>query len=105
MKKRVAIIAVALVVAGCATTKAMQAVGGSRSDGIVRLGFDYGMFESPKVDMEQARLTAEKRCQVWGYESAEPFDAATEQCISYSGYGCARTRVTMEYQCVGANKP
>jgi hypothetical protein len=104
MRKLAAVFAMSLV-AGCATTAAYQAVGGSRSDGVVRLAFEYGMFENPRVDETAALTTARERCRVWGYTDAEAFGAATTTCAAYNGYGCARTMVTKEYQCTGANTP
>ncbi len=103
--KKIAIVFAAGLVVGCATTATYQAVGGSRADGVVRLAFEYGMFENPRVDENAALTTARERCRVWGYTDAEAFGAATTQCAAYNGYGCARTMVTKEYQCTGAHAP
>jgi hypothetical protein len=92
----------ALIVVACATTKTMNAITGSRADGTVQLGFEYGMFESPRVDMASALQSARKRCGAWGYSDAEPFGAAMTQCVATSGYGCVRSRVTVEYQCTNS---
>jgi hypothetical protein len=104
MKKFV--IAAAIVALGaCATTKTLVPVGGSRSDGTVKLAYEFGMFEKPKVDAAAALQSATARCQAWGYQSAEPFGGYQTQCNAYNGYGCARTLVTVEYQCNGAGTP
>ena len=38
------------LLAGCATVSQMAATGGSRSDGIVRLSFEAGMFDKVAID-------------------------------------------------------
>ena len=42
----------------CNRKKALVPTGGSRSDGTVRLSFEYGAFEKPHVDWDQATATA-----------------------------------------------
>jgi hypothetical protein len=105
MRKTLLVFTLAMVVGACATTKTMQAIGGSRSDGIVRLAYEEGMFEKAKVDPAAAIQTARERCKVWGYTDAEPFGGVVRQCQQMSGYGCAQTLVTVEFQCTGANTP
>jgi hypothetical protein len=106
MKRIMMIAAAAAMVGACATTKTMQAIGGSRSDGVVRLAYEYNMFENPQVDPVQALETARSRCKVWGYTDAEAFGAGTQQCQQSNAYGsCIKTMVTVEYQCTGANTP
>ena len=106
MKLKLAlIVGTSFIVVACATTKTLQAVGGSRADGTVKLAYEYGMFEKPRVDTTAALQTARARCQVWGYKDAEPFGAAMTQCTATNQYGCVRTMVTVEYQCTGANTP
>lgn len=103
MKHRI-IIAAALAVAlsACATPKEWTAAGGSRADGVVRLVFNYGGFEKPVVDEQQAVATAASKCRVWGYTSAEAFGAALYECKARGGLGqCMATQVTKEYQCTG----
>ncbi|WP_324748812.1 YecR family lipoprotein [Sphingomonas sp. LY54] len=94
-----------LVLVGCATTKTLQATGGSRSDGVVRLSFEYGAFESPQIDEAQAHSVARDRCKVWGYSDAEAFGGVTKVCNQTGMYGCTGWMVTKEYQCTGANTP
>jgi len=105
MRNKGFVIVASLFVVACATTKTLQAVGGSRSDGTVKLAFEYGAFQKPRVDTVAALQTAKARCQVWGYKDAEAFGAAMTQCVAANGYGCTRTMVTVEYQCTGANTP
>jgi hypothetical protein len=105
VKKIAALFSLPLVIAGCATAMNWQPVGGSRSDGVVRLAFEYGMFQRPQLNESQAVALATQRCRVWGYSGAEAFGAATQQCTASNGYGCVRTVVTKEYQCTGAARP
>src|SRR5262245_36302059 len=91
-----------LLVAGCATVSQMTATGGSRADGIVKLSFEYGMFDKIQIDEVSALTTARKRCATWGYQDAEPFGGMTRQCQMYSTMGCSRWFATVEYQCISA---
>ena len=99
----VLILSSTFLVVACATTKTLQAVGGSRADGTVKLAFEYGMLEKPQVDTVAALQTARARCNAWGYSDAEAFGAAMTQCVSTGSYGCLRTMVTVEYQCTSAS--
>jgi len=100
MTRRVALACALAVLAGCATVSQMQATGGSRSDGIVKLSFEYGMFDKLHLDEASALQTARQRCAVWGYTDADPFGGITRQCQAYSGtLGCTHWFVTKEYQC------
>jgi hypothetical protein len=103
--RNIFMIAAGLFAVSCAANKTMEAVGGSRSDGTVKLAFEYGAFEKPHVDTAAGLETAKARCAAWGYTDAEAFGAATTQCTAMSGYGCMRTMVTVEYQCTGAGTP
>ena len=97
-------VAIIISVAGCASIKVPQATGGSRADGIVELSYEYGMFEKPQVQWDQALITARQRCGAWGYQDAEAFGGTTSQCQAYTGYGnCIRFFVTAKYQCIGSN--
>jgi len=104
--KRLVIGAAMLALAACAVNKTLVPVGGSRADGTVKLAYEFGLFEKPRVDAASALVAARQRCQAWGYTEAEPFGGAVTQCQATNGYGnCLRTLVTIEYQCSGANKP
>ena len=94
----------AIVFTGCAVVKVPQATGGSKSDGVIEMSFDYGLFEKPQVDWNQALVTAKHRCEAWGYQEAEAFGGATNKCEAYNAYGnCVHVLVTMKYQCTGSN--
>ena len=102
MKYKLALISSSLILfaAGCATVSQMQATGGSRADGIVKLSFEYGMFDKVQLDEASALQTARQRCSVWGYTDAESFGGVTRQCQQYSmSLGCTHWFATREYQC------
>ena len=102
MKALVIAICAATTLAACASTKDWSATGGSRSDGVVKLAFEYGMFEKPQVSEIQALNIANARCKSWGYQGAEAFGGQIQQCSMPSGGSCSRWMVTKEYQCTGA---
>lgn len=91
---------------GCQTITHMTAIGGSKSDGTVRLAYEHGIFDEVRIDTNHAIQTAIEKCSAWGYTNAEAFGGSTSFCTTYNGYGnCIRARVTTEYQCIGsANK-
>lgn len=90
------------ICSGCATTKDWAATGGSRSDGVVRLSYSQGEFESVTVNENQGVDLATRRCATWGYTGAEAFGGVTKQCNQMGGFGgCANWTITKEYQCLG----
>jgi hypothetical protein len=102
-----------VVLAGCTPVpvkKDWAATSGSRADATVRLSFEYDPGrEVPELDEKQALIVAKKRCNSWGYENAEAFDAVvfTRNCIlfgdgwSRSPRDCVSMMVTREFQCLG----
>ena len=103
---RITILVASLAICGCAVQKTLIPTGGSRADGTVEMSYEFGEFETPKVDMQQGVVEASKRCQAWGYSDAEPFGGSKSQCQQLGGMsGCVRRLVTMQYQCIGAKKP
>jgi hypothetical protein len=106
MKAVTGILCVSLLASGCAVQKTLVPTGGSRSDGTVELAYEFGMFETPKIDPSQGIEAATQRCAAWGYSGAEPFGGQKSQCQQSNGYGnCTRTLVTVQYQCTGAAQP
>lgn len=102
MKFAFATLVSALLLTGCAAQKDWSATGGSRSDGVVRLSYEYGEMEKPQVREEQALAIAAQRCRTWGYTGSEAFGGVTRQCNQRGGFnGCASWIVTKEYQCTG----
>jgi hypothetical protein len=102
MRYKLALVSAVAVLASCATVSQMEATSGSRSDGIVKLSFEYGMFDKVQLDQVSAHQKAKQRCAVWGYSDAEPFGGVERQCQAMSGYGCMRWFATIEYQCTMA---
>ena len=95
------LILILLTLTSCATVKIPVPTGGSKSDGIINLSYQYGSFEDPQVDWTKAKATAKNSCARWGYKAAEAFGGATSTCVNYSPqYGCNRTQVNIKYQCV-----
>lgn len=106
MTKAIIAFGLMLTLTGCAVQKELVPTGGSRSDGTVELSYEFGMFESPQVDLNQGSIAAAKRCQAWGYSDAEPFGGQKNFCQQRNGFGdCIHTLVTIQYQCIGAAKP
>ena len=100
--KHVVIIAASVFIMsilGCAVDKQLTATGGSRADGIVKLSYEYGLFERPQLDGQQGITEARQRCSAWGYRNAQPFDGARQKCINHDGTNCLRWLVTIDYQC------
>lgn len=85
----------AAMLAGCATQKQLVPSGGSRADGIVKMSMGFSSFESPRVDLAQAKSAAKQRCVSWGYTDVEPFNQGVRRCQNHS---CIET---YEYQCIG----
>jgi len=97
-------IALLAIVTGCASQKAWTAMGGSRADATVTLGYDYGMFEAPQLSTSGDEI-ARQRCAVWGYSGAEAFGAQMERCVQFGSSGCMQMQVTKTYQCTGTGTP
>lgn len=83
---------------GCAVQKELVPTGGSRADGTVKMSFETGLFEAPKIDTQQALNTAQKRCAAWGYTGVEAFGGAMKECLNRD---CGRWMVTYQFQCTG----
>jgi hypothetical protein len=94
-------VCIGSMLAGCATQKAWIPYSGSKSDGVVKLAYEYGGFEKPVIPEGQAQQAASERCRVWGYSGAEPFGGVLRQCTASNQYGCVRYRVLTEFQCTG----
>lgn len=100
---RVIFIGSVILLSSCATVKHLTPIGGSKSDGIVKMSYEYGQLELPKVDIQEGARTAQKRCSAWGYSGAEAFGGGTKSCVAYSSSGCIRWSVTIEFQCTGGS--
>lgn len=95
------LLASTLILSGCSVKKQLVPTGGSKADGTVRMSYSYGMFEMPKVDLQQGLTAAKSRCSAWGYSGTEAFGGSTSVCSQMSSSGCVVTTVTTEYQCTG----
>ena len=95
------LLVTSLIVCGCATPKEWIPTGGSRSDGVVELSYQYGLFEEPVLDESQGRAAAADSCGAWGFSDARAFGGAISECQSTNGYGdCNSWLVTKKYQCI-----
>lgn len=99
--KFAALAALITSLVGCATPKQWTATGGSRSDGVVKLSYEYGLFQRPEADEQQGLEIAISRCSAWGYTSAQAFGGQTRKCNNISSGNCNSWLVTREYQCMG----
>ncbi len=95
---------IALTLGGCEVQKEWASVGGSKTDGIVTLGFQRSRLEKPITSDSQGLAVATRTCQNWGYETAIAFDLAETTCTSYSyseeyGRVCNNYKVLKNYQC------
>ena len=92
---------VALGLTACATSKEWSITGGDRTDGLVRVSYEYPEFHQPSLSDAQAALIATRRCNGWGYERAHALAGQLRQCSNMDGANCDLWRVTREYQCEG----
>ena len=95
------IVALALIaLVGCETIKIPTAMGGSKADATVVMGYEYGAFERPVIDWDEAELEAGRVCRNWGYGRAELFGGTLSECAARNQYGCVRWIVSVQYQCL-----
>lgn len=101
---RIALLTGALAISGCASQRDFYAVSGSRADGTVDMAYDIkGPFDVPEVDRAQAAMIAKKKCNVWGYDDAEPFGGQSERCNQRNGFGnCINGQIVIQFQCLGS---
>ncbi|MDR1489755.1 MAG: YecR-like lipofamily protein [Desulfovibrio sp.] len=103
--KLMVIVAFAMLAGACLPFMPQQkhwaATGGSRSDAVVRMSYEFASYEIPEVNPQEAVELASQRCKSWGYSEAEAFGGETRACNQYSGSGCASWLVTKEFQCIG----
>jgi hypothetical protein len=90
-----------LNLAGCATSKQWSVSGGDREAGLVRISYEYPEFKEPALSDKQAAEIAANRCDLWGFDDAEPIAGQIRQCSNMDDGNCDLWRVTREYQCSG----
>lgn len=95
----VALLAASLC--ACAVNMPYSAIGGSRSDGTVKLGIEYAPLVVPRPDETQGANLAAQRCATWGYSGAEAFGGTLTSCARPSMGGCNAYLLIKEYQCTG----
>ena len=96
-----ALLVLVFVLGGCATPMNYAATDGSRSDGTIKLSYQFGGFQKPVLDAQQGIELAKSKCAAWGYTGAEPFGGEVRTCTAYNQHGCVQLLVTAEYQCLG----
>ncbi len=95
----IASAALLLSLGACATSQKWAVTGGDRSDGVVKVSYEYPEFQQPEVSDAQAMKIALSRCSGWGYDEARPVPGQTRQCSNMEGANCNLWTVTREYQC------
>jgi hypothetical protein len=96
----IAAAALLMNLAGCATGKQWNVSGGDRKAGVVRISYEYPEFKEPTLSDADAAELAAHRCDLWGYEGAQPIPGQVRQCSNMDGNNCDLWRVTREFQCV-----
>lgn len=82
----------ALAISGCAKHEDLVATGGSRSDGIVNLSYDYRSAEHPKIDLAQGEAAARDLCRAWGGSRSRAQLPGAPQALSRKLGGLFRLR-------------
>lgn len=93
----------ALALSACASPPEptdWQAIGGSRSDGTVRVAYEKHFKQRLTRNEQQAQNIAYHRCKVWGFTGAESFGGTTRTCVDRHRKGvCLVWQYVREYQC------
>ncbi|ABZ76314.1 putative lipoprotein [Shewanella halifaxensis HAW-EB4] len=97
------------VFTGCASAPknfTLDTFSGSRSDGVIEMGYLGGYGWVKNVNWAATGELASQRCRSWGYEDAERFGLGHAICIEDNGAGgafkmCTTAKYTVEYQCTG----
>ncbi len=92
-------LAITSIFAGCATSKQWTVTGGQKSEGLVRVSYEYPEYREPQLSEKQAAQLALHRCEGWGYDDAEPIAGQLRQCSNMDDGNCNLWMVTREYQC------
>ena len=95
----ITLLVVAASFAGCATSKQWSVTESDRNEGLVRVSYEYPEFQEPQLSEAQAMKLAESRCNVWGYDDAEPIAGQLRQCSNVDNGNCNLWTVTREFQC------
>ncbi len=99
MKTLSFLIAIFILTTGCETTKYLSVLNGSKSDGTLVMAYEYGGFQKPIVQWNDANARADQYCKSWGYKGHQWFDPQYI-CIWKDAYGnCTTYRVIYRCQC------
>jgi len=102
-----------LALSGCAQNPPKrvipQAISGSKSDGMVKLGYETSANSPATPDWKAAKAQALQRCKAWGYTNVEEFAGEETQCIEM-GNGllfngampgqCAKQTIQKSFRCL-----
>ncbi|HAG52957.1 MAG TPA: hypothetical protein DCL21_04130 [Alphaproteobacteria bacterium] len=98
--KKILVVCLVSILAGCSVNKELRSIDGSKSDAIIEMGYTYGGFEKPIVNWDGGLSKARVLCQNWGFKDAEKFDVAYKSCQFYtSGGHCGELMTKVKYQC------
>jgi len=90
------------LVSGCMAPPpvAMQATGGSMSDGVLMMSTTYNP-EIEEINWTASNMEASSRCQAWGFARALPMADTRQACLSVDSYygRCESMQATRTYQC------
>lgn len=77
------------------------ALGGSRADGTIQLAYNRGAYADEKPIDDRVKQMVIARCNVWGYQDAEPFDYIGSTCVMPGDkfISCYQYRHTAQFQC------
>jgi hypothetical protein len=93
-------IGLAILVSGCATVKTPMPDTGNKDEGRVNLTYQYGLFEKPQVNWDQALLAATDQCKKWQYGPASQSTTPADECVRRDqNNNCIQHQVTTSYQC------
>lgn len=93
-------LVVSTFIAGCTTYKVWSEGDSDSDDGIVRLTYEYGKYESPQVDERAGVEYAKERCRDWGMPANAQRKGEQRQCVSGDEASCSRWLVIREYRCL-----
>ena len=94
-----ALVAITAAFAGCTSSRQWTESQGNREMGVVRVSYEFPEFQEPVVSDEQASRLALNRCELWGYDQAEPIAGQLRQCSNMDNGDCDLWKVTREFQC------
>ena len=83
-----------------------ELIGGSRADGFVEIGYNFGLLSSPSREAKEAAEEsllnmAKSSCSEWGYSDALPMGPSKRRCAynAPEGQACYKYTQVYKYQC------